>query len=289
MSGDAEASSRRLSGAFALGGAILLCIFAGTAYYFNQPAIPSIRPSATPTAAALAPIAVPKRAPNAWQDLTPAEQEALTPLAGEWAKLDTTRKTKWLVIADRFPQMQEAERQRTQDRMREWVRLTPDQRRVARDTYLRAHALPPEKRAELLAKYQQLPDEEKEHLTELNKEHKSVLPVKPHGKLEPIPNKDQIREGSAQKMPGLMAAHPAEAPSSAKPAAPAGLSSPVPATTSVPPLPAAAGPSPSSVPPVAASGTPPALAPTSPTSAQPALQQGTAPSSAGPAASSAHP
>jgi hypothetical protein len=285
-SGDAGASSRRLSGAVALGGVVLLCAFTGVVYYYNQPEILSVRPVAT-SAVAEAPVVVPKKTSTAWKDLTPAEQDALNPLAGEWTKLDTTRKSKWVAIADRFPQMQETERQRTQDRMREWVRLSPEQRRIARDTYLRAHAMPPEKRAELLAKYQQLPDEEKEQLTALSKEHKSVLPVKPHGKQEPVPNKDQIREGSAQKMPGLMAAHPVEVPATPKLAEPA-LPAATQTTPSAPPLPAGASPAPSSALPVAPSPAPP-QPPGAQTPVQPNAQPGGTPAASGPASSSTHP
>lgn len=276
MPGDAEASSRRLSGAIALGGTVLLCLLAGVFYYLRPPVTPVSEAPATsaPMATIAAPVA--PRPSGAWQDLTPAERDALGPLAGEWSKLDATRKTKWVVIADRFPQMSETERERTQERMREWIHLTPEQRRVARDTYLRAHALPPERRAELLAKYQQLPDEEKEHLTELSKEHKSVLPVKPRGKQEPLPNKDQIREGSAQKVPGLMAARPGDA---AAPPLPKAASTAAAPAAALAPLPAGAAPAPPSVPQAAGASVP----------GQSAPQPGVSPTPAGPAATSAHP
>lgn len=145
-----------------------------------------------------------------WNELSPAQQQALAPLAGDWAQLDTARRKKWLEIARRYPTMKPEEQQRTQQRMREWALLTPEQRRTARDSYVRAHALSPEKRVELLQKYQQLPEEKKRQLAAEAKAHKTVIRAKPeanhHG---PIPSKAQIREGSTQRIPGL--ARPSEA------------------------------------------------------------------------------
>jgi hypothetical protein len=140
---------------------------------------------------------------SSWRALSVPEQTALEPLSGEWDKLDVTRQRKWLALADRFPRMTEVEQARTQERMREWVRLTPEERRVARETYLRAHSLPPEKRAELLQQYQQLPEEQKAELAEQARQHHSVMAVRVHPHEEPLPTKAQIREGARQPVPGL--------------------------------------------------------------------------------------
>ena len=68
-----------------------------------------------------------------WKELTPAQQAALLPLQGEWDRMEAARKPKWLGIANRFASMQPAEQQRMHGRMREWVKLTPEQRKVARE------------------------------------------------------------------------------------------------------------------------------------------------------------
>lgn len=266
------AVSRRLSGVLALAGTVLLCALAFGLYALNPPHPAAIAPlAAVSVTPAAPPLPAAPRKSDAWADLSDAEREALSPLASEWSKLGAARQRKWLVIADRFPQMTEADRARTQERMREWAKLTPEQRRLARDTYLQARALPPEKRAELLAKYQQLPDDEKEHLTAIGKEHKSVLPIKLHGKPEALPNKDQIREGSVQKVPGLMASPPADlaaspsqkaqpgaiAPAAQTPPAAASAPPPVPTAPLAPPgSPAVAGASPAGAPALAAPAAP---------------------------------
>lgn len=101
-----------------------------------------------------------------WTDLTPAQQQALAPLASEWDGLETPRKNKWLAIGNKFSSMKPEEQQRMQERMQEWVKLTPEQRRVARQSYARAKRLDPEQKSAQWEKYQQLPEEQKKKLAE---------------------------------------------------------------------------------------------------------------------------
>ena len=184
-------------------------LVAAVLYFFYVAARPDSRPlvsGITHAAADGSPSAIAPVSPSsssAWRALSVPEQSALQPLAGEWDKLDVARQRKWLALADRFPHMTQVEQSRTQERMREWVRLTPEERRVARETYLRAHSLPPEKRAELLQQYQQLPDDEKEQLAEQARQHHSVMAVRAHSHEEPLPSKAQIREGAQQAVPGI--------------------------------------------------------------------------------------
>ncbi len=87
-----------------------------------------------------------------WVELTVAQRDALKPLADDWERLDLQTKKKWVEIANRYPGMQPDEQVRTQQRMREWAQLTPEQRRTARDSFARIRALPPEQRADMLRK-----------------------------------------------------------------------------------------------------------------------------------------
>lgn len=99
-----------------------------------------------------------------WSELTPAQQQALAPLAGEWDKLDSFRKNKWLAIGNRYAKMKPGEQQRMQERMRDWVTLTPEQRRIARESYARAKRLNSEQKSAQWEQYQQLPEEQKKKL-----------------------------------------------------------------------------------------------------------------------------
>lgn len=99
-----------------------------------------------------------------WSELSPAQQQALAPLANEWDKLDSLRKNKWLAIGNRYATMKPAEQQRMQERMHDWVKLTPEQRRIARESYARAKKLNPDQKSAQWEQYQQLPEEQKKKL-----------------------------------------------------------------------------------------------------------------------------
>jgi hypothetical protein len=109
-----------------------------------------------------------------WAELTPAQQQALAPLAGEWDKMDGFRKKKWLAIGNKYASMKPDEQQRVQERMRDWVKLTPEQRRIARESYTRARKLGADKKSEEWERYQQLPDEQKKKLAETAASRKKV-------------------------------------------------------------------------------------------------------------------
>jgi hypothetical protein len=114
----------------------------------------------------------------AWVDLTPDQQQTLKPLAAEWDSLDTPRRNKWLGIAKRYPSMNAKEQKRVQDRMAEWVRLSPDQRRAAREQFRKIGKLPPAKRevvSQHWEEYQQLPPEVKKNLAAENKKKADKL------------------------------------------------------------------------------------------------------------------
>ena len=97
-----------------------------------------------------------KKAPKpAWTELTTAQQQVLLPLQAEWEQLDTTRRRKWVDIANRYPTMKQAEQKRLQKRMQEWAQLTPDERRAAREQYRALKKIPPQQRKEKWQEYQQ--------------------------------------------------------------------------------------------------------------------------------------
>jgi hypothetical protein len=102
----------------------------------------------------------------AWKDLTSAQRTALKPLEREWASIDAERKRKWLEIAGRFPSMNPPERARLQERMTEWVRLSPEARRTARLNFREAKDVSPQERRSSWEAYQALSDEERQRLAQ---------------------------------------------------------------------------------------------------------------------------
>lgn len=136
----------------------------------QQAPAPAAKP-ATPPPAAGAPRPTPAKPTKAadkplWRDLTPAQRTALEPLAGEWDQMDGVRKQKWLEMSTHFATMKPEEQARIHERMREWVRLTPAERKLARETYKRTKKLAPGEKAATWQSYQQLPEEQKQKLAE---------------------------------------------------------------------------------------------------------------------------
>ncbi|WP_229505097.1 DUF3106 domain-containing protein [Massilia mucilaginosa] len=136
-------------------------------------AVPTAVPG-QPAAKVLAPISKPSPAVAAapaalagkpmWKDLSPPQQIALDPLKGEWDRMESVRKQKWLDIANRYSSMKPDEQVRMQERMRAWTRLTPDERRVARENYTLSKKIDKSQKSAEWEKYQQLPEEEKKKL-----------------------------------------------------------------------------------------------------------------------------
>ncbi len=102
----------------------------------------------------------------AWSTLTPAQQVALAPLKDDWQDIDALRKQKWLEIAARFPSLPTEERQRIQQRMSEWARMTPDERGRARLQFQQARQISPQQRQARWDAYLALPADERRALAE---------------------------------------------------------------------------------------------------------------------------
>jgi hypothetical protein len=103
----------------------------------------------------------------AWAELTAEQQQILAPLKADWESLEPERRRKWVGVAKRYPKMTTLGQERVQRRMQLWAKLTPEQRRQARETYKQIAKVPPEKRGKLReqwAEYQQLPPQERESL-----------------------------------------------------------------------------------------------------------------------------
>lgn len=148
---------------------------------------------AKPPASAGAKSASPRNADKPlWKDLTPPQRIALEPLTSEWDRMEGVRKQKWLEIANRYAAMNPDEQQRIQERMRAWIKLTPDQRRVARENYTLSKKIGKDQKSAQWEQYQQLPEEEKRKLAAeaaakkkitnlpLKTQPKAVAPIKPN-------------------------------------------------------------------------------------------------------------
>ena len=91
----------------------------------------------------------------AWTALAPDQKQILSPLAGDWDKMENYRRKKWLGIAKRYPTMKPEEQQRIQERMREWAALPPEVRQEAREKFKEYNKLSPEAKAALRQRWQE--------------------------------------------------------------------------------------------------------------------------------------
>lgn len=99
-----------------------------------------------------------------WQDLTPAQQQALTPLAQLWPGMTQPHKRKWLAISQNFAQLTNEEKSMIQGRMREWAALSPQQRSIARLNFADVKQLPQDEKRTKWEAYQALSPEAKQKL-----------------------------------------------------------------------------------------------------------------------------
>jgi len=99
-----------------------------------------------------------------WRDLSSSQQVALAPLEPQWDRMEGMRKRKWIEMSSKFASMHPAEQQRVHERMRQWMRLTPEQRDRARENYSKTNRLAQGDKATDWENYKQLSPDQKRSL-----------------------------------------------------------------------------------------------------------------------------
>jgi hypothetical protein len=231
--------------AVVFGCAIAAAVSFGATYprfYPNLSSSTAVTPAAGTPAKATAPAlgvdlpGLPSTSPLSWAHLTDAEHVALAPYAGVWDSFSEERKRKWIKIASRYSKLTPEQQKGLHDRMTEWVRLTPDQRRVARENYQVSKELPREARQKAWKAYQQLPEEQKERLAASERKRRpTVVSAPPSGRTE-LKDIQRLVNGHEHPASGIVAS--ANAPGSAT-----GAAMPMAPLAPVVPAPASAAPS----------------------------------------------
>lgn len=154
-----------------------------------------------------------------WSELTPGQQTVLAPIEKSWDENDGQRKRKWVELAARYPKMSEQEQSNAQKRIADWAKLTPEQRRSARQNFQTAQQVEPDRRAAKWEAYQALPDEEKRRLAE-QRAAKAINP-KATAAPAPIPRPQMVQPGqpghhaqSGRREPARLAGTDAAKPTS---------------------------------------------------------------------------
>jgi hypothetical protein len=84
-----------------------------------------------------------------WQSLSPEQRRVLGPVAPDWERLPGYQQQRLISSARRYPDLQPIQKERYEQRIRDWTVMTPEQRRAARETFQGLRRLPPDKQHEL--------------------------------------------------------------------------------------------------------------------------------------------
>jgi hypothetical protein len=227
-------------------GSVIALVIAYAATYprfHPQPAAVAVASAPALASAALALTnefpALPSQSPLSWARLSPAQRVALAPFENQWDAFSDARKRKWLKIAARFSKLSPDAQKRLHERMAEWVTMTPEERRVARENYQASKDLPAQAREKAWKAYQQLPEEQKEKLALAERRRKpTVVSAPPTGKTDRDINRLVNAHDRPASAPGATPPSLASAPASAP--APASVT---PGATVVPATPIPVSPS----------------------------------------------
>lgn len=153
-----------------------------------------------------------------WSGLTPAQRQALAPLAATWNTLSSPQQRKWLEVSRNYPALALPDQVKMHGRMAEWVGLSARERAAARLNFAAttefAKELSPEEKKAKWQAYQALSPDERKKLAE-------------QGSRPRVGAAPAARPVSAQKLatlpttPGKGAALPATPVMPAMPATPA--------------------------------------------------------------------
>jgi hypothetical protein len=187
---------------------------------------PSILPAATDTIAASVRPLHQAFAKPLWRDLNDAQRVALAPLEPEWDRMEGARKRKWIEMSARFASMSLPEQRRVHERMRQWMKLTPKQRELARENFSKTNKLAQGDKAANWENYKQLSPDQKRQLaaSKPSTMNKSVPIALPEAPMLVVPTPcapNTTRRGAECVLIGT--------PDAASPSAVAGMPAPAPA------------------------------------------------------------
>lgn len=117
------------------------------------------------TVLALAVQAEDASAVKTWQQLSAQEKTALAPLADRWNELTEIQRGKWQQVARQFHQLPAADQIVLQERMSDWVALSPTQRNRARLNFNVLQSLSTEEKRTRWDEYQALSEDRKKALS----------------------------------------------------------------------------------------------------------------------------
>lgn len=126
-----------------------------------------------------------------WKELSPSQQQALSPLAAHWDRLNGAHKRKWLALSRSHGKLSPAEQAKLHSRMSDWASLSQQERAQARFNFDEVKQIPSDERKAKWEAYQALSEKERRALAERSTVRSpgataTARPV-PAQKLAPVP------------------------------------------------------------------------------------------------------
>lgn len=125
-----------------------------------------------------------------WRELSETQRQILMPLREHWNAMGALAKRRWLVLADRYPKMDESERTKLVSRMTTWASLSAQQRNQARLNFESTKRLSAQELQTKWDEYQALSAAEKQRLAEQARKARAAKKAKRRiavPKLQPAP------------------------------------------------------------------------------------------------------
>ena len=130
----------------------------------STPAPQEASSQVTSAPAASASAKKPESSPT-WQSLSANQKTALAPLHKLWPEISEAQKRKWLALSVNFSDRSAEEQAKMQARMKDWAKLTPQQRALARLNFAEVQQVTVDERKSKWEAYQSLSRDERHELT----------------------------------------------------------------------------------------------------------------------------
>ncbi len=110
-----------------------------------------------------------------WKELSPSQQQALSPLATHWDRLNGAHKRKWLALSRNHSKLSPAEQAKLHSRMSDWAGLSQQERAQARFNFDEVKQIPSDERKAKWEAYQALSEKERRFVLERERATHGIL------------------------------------------------------------------------------------------------------------------
>jgi hypothetical protein len=120
-----------------------------------------------------------------WSSLSSEQRRILGPVAPDWERMPGYQQQRLMSAARQYPSLQPIQKERFDQRIRDWATMSSDQRKAARETFQGLRKLPPEKQHELRERWferqqQQYPrSEPRQQYAPVEPRQQQYAPVEP--------------------------------------------------------------------------------------------------------------